>query len=68
MDIREAIVEANKKGLSIQRKSWKNSNPLKEIIPTNTWYCCIEVTKSSHQELTRWAPSGEDITANDWIV
>jgi len=66
MNIRKAILEANKTQQGITRKKWMPDGP--SLIPTNTTSCFIIVPLYSEKLGKRWNPTADDILATDWEV
>lgn len=65
MNIKDAIIEANKSTGHIARGGWRSKELF--IKPTNTDKCCI-FYKKGKPFANRWNPKAEDLIANDWIV
>lgn len=71
MNIRDAILTAQKKQKGISRKSWTPGESY--ILPTNMSTCMIIVPyrdfeKGKSNIIPRWEPTADDLTAEDWFV
>ena len=67
MNIKDAIIQANKKGRGITRRSY-GTHP-RMLLPTNTASCILIVPFEDNQFKTkRWNPRMEDLVADDWYV
>lgn len=64
LKIEKAILKAKEQGRGITRELW--SPRATWIIPTNTNLCMI-LMQGEHM-FSRWNPSSDDLTANDWMV
>ena len=68
MNIKEAVELAMKEGKYIYKESEKNEGIEIDIFPTNTWDCCVLISKDSDKVGKRWNPTASDLIANDWKV
>ncbi|EOS7924852.1 DUF2829 domain-containing protein [Enterococcus faecium] len=68
MNIKEAVELAMKEGKYIYKESEKNEGIEIDIFPTNTWDCCVLISKDSEKVGKRWNPTASDLIANDWKV
>lgn len=68
MDIKTAILEANKTNSGITRKSWEPGAVV--IIPTNTSAGMIvfDLFSKDFNTKAKWQPEADDLIATDWIV
>ncbi|EOJ20303.1 MW1434 family type I TA system toxin [Enterococcus faecalis] len=68
MNIQEAVEVAISKGKYIYRQSEREEGIEVNIFPTNTWDCCILISKGTEKVGKRWNPSANDLMANDWQI
>lgn len=68
MDIKEATILAMNKGKYMYRKSEKEEGIDVNVLPTNTWDCCILISDSTDKVGKRWNPTADDLMADDWEV
>lgn len=68
MDIKEATILAMKNGKYMYRKSEKEEGIDVNVLPTNTWDCCILISDSTDIVGKRWNPTANDLMADDWEV
>lgn len=66
MDIRSAVIQANKKGKYIYRQSEKELKI--SILPTNTEDCCLLISAENNQIGKKWNPNANDLIATDWEI
>ena len=66
MKIDEAVSKATSEGKYIYRE---NEGPLQiNILPTNTFDCCILLQNQSDKVGKRWNPTANDLIATDWEI
>lgn len=70
MNIRDAVLLAQKEGRYIYRTSEISDNGLTcDILPTNTLDCCLLIPTEDDEKFgRRWNPYANDLTAEDWEV
>lgn len=68
MNIKETVELAMKEGKYIYKESEKNEGIEIDIFPTNTWDCCVLISKDSEKVGKRWNPSANDLVADDWEI
>lgn len=68
MNIQEATKQAVAEGKQITRINawWGGGESGIKIRPTDTDECCI--VSIAKNEVPRWNPQAEDLTADDWVV
>ena len=70
MKIHEAakIASETGQGMVLEHELKERGKHIDVIVPTNSYNCCIGISKEGSSELRRWNPSPEELTASDWLV
>ncbi|EMW6270056.1 DUF2829 domain-containing protein [Enterococcus faecalis] len=68
MKIHEAVSKAMIEGKYIYRKSEKDCSAHINILPTNTYDCCLLIQENSDSVGKRWNPTADDLMASDWSI
>jgi hypothetical protein len=68
MKIHEAVSKAMTEGKYIYRESEKDCSAHINILPTNTYDCCLLIQENSDSVGKRWNPTANDLMASDWEI
>lgn len=68
MKIDEAVSKAMAKGKYIYRESENYCSAHLNILPTNTYDCCLLIQDNSDSVGKRWNPTADDLMASDWEI
>ncbi|EHZ9207545.1 Thoeris anti-defense Tad2 family protein [Enterococcus faecalis] len=68
MKIDEAVSKAMEKGKYIYRESENDCSDHVNILPTNTYDCCLLLQENSNYVGKRWNPTANDLMASDWEI
>lgn len=68
MKIDEAVSKAMAEGKYIYRESENYHSDHVNILPTNTYDCCLLLLENSDSIGKRWNPTANDLMASDWAI
>lgn len=70
MGIQEAVKHAVEKNGYIRRKDLNNMGMWSDTLirPTNSYDCCIILSKKENRQSRCWNPTADDLIADDWEV
>lgn len=68
MNIKDAVTIALKENKYIYRQSEKDEGIQVNILPTNTFDCCLLTTDDNEFAGKRWNPNANDLIADDWEI